>query len=52
MQDCLLYLLVNRSTYNNDVKRIAFVLSHMTEKEAALWKHIGQCNNYLINHHP
>jgi len=38
MQECLLYLLVNRSTYDDDEKRIAFVLSHMTEKEAALWK--------------
>ena len=38
MQDCLVYLVVNRSTYDDDEKRVAFVLSFMTEKEAALWK--------------
>ena len=38
MQDCLVYLVVNCSTYDDDGKRIAFVLSFMTEKEAALWK--------------
>src|SRR6267143_1741190 len=38
MQDCLVYLVVNRSTYDDDEKRVAFILSFMMEKEATLWK--------------
>src|SRR5271155_5099657 len=38
IQDCSLYLLVNRKTYNNDLARIAFVLALMNEGDAAVWK--------------
>src|SRR5271155_5873457 len=38
IQDCSLYLLVNRKTYDNDLAQIAFVLALMNEKDAAVWK--------------
>ncbi|PPR06504.1 hypothetical protein CVT24_002664, partial [Panaeolus cyanescens] len=38
LQDCTVYLRINRALYNNDEKRIAFVLSHMTGGDAATWK--------------
>jgi len=38
LQECLVYLGIHEGVYNNDAKKIAFVLSFMMEKEAALWK--------------
>ncbi|PPR08157.1 hypothetical protein CVT24_012147 [Panaeolus cyanescens] len=38
LQDCTVYLRINRALYDNDEKRIAFVLSHMTGGDAATWK--------------
>src|SRR5271155_1930385 len=38
IQDCSLYLLVNRKTYNNVLARITFVLPLMNEGDTAVWK--------------
>jgi len=38
MQSMDLYLTINKHIYQNDDQKIAFVLSYMTEKEAAAWK--------------
>ena len=38
LQDVLVYLTVNKEVYNNDEKKIAYLLSFMTEGDAALWK--------------
>src|SRR5271168_782038 len=38
LQDCKLYLLVNKKTYDNDLNKIAFVLALMNEGDAAAWK--------------
>ena len=38
LQDILVYLTVNREVYNNDEKKIAYLLSFMTEGDAASWK--------------
>lgn len=38
LQECDLYLLVNAAIYDNDAKRIAFVLSHINGGEAVQWK--------------
>jgi len=38
MQSMDLYLTINKHIYQNDDQKIAFVLSYMTEKEAAVWK--------------
>ena len=38
LQECNLYLLVNRVIYNTDKAKIVFVLSYMTDKEALQWK--------------
>jgi len=38
MQSMDLYLTTNKHIYQNDDQKIAFVLSYMTEKEAAAWK--------------
>ena len=38
LQECNLYLLVNRVIYNTDEAKIVFVLSYMTDKEALQWK--------------
>ena len=38
MQSMELYLTINKHIYQNDDQKIAFVLSYMTEKEAAAWK--------------
>lgn len=37
-QDATIYLLVNKEIYNNDQKKVAFVMSFMNEGAAALWK--------------
>ena len=38
LQDVLIYLTVNKEVYNNDKKKIAYLLSFMTEGDAASWK--------------
>ena len=38
IQDCNLYLLVNKKTYDNDLARIAFILALMNDGDAAAWK--------------
>jgi hypothetical protein len=37
-QDATIYLLVNKEIYNNDQRKVAFVMSFMNEGAAALWK--------------
>jgi hypothetical protein len=38
MQDVYVYLKVNRLIYNNDEKKISFILSYLAEGDAAVWK--------------
>ena len=38
LQDTFVFLTINKDHYNNDDKKIAFVMSFMTEGDAALWK--------------
>ena len=38
IQDVTLYLTVNREVYNNDEKKITFLLLYMTEGDAMSWK--------------
>jgi hypothetical protein len=38
MQDVYVYLKVNRQTYDNDDKKISFILSYLTGGDAAVWK--------------
>jgi Ty3 transposon capsid-like protein len=38
MQDVFVYLKVNKATYNNDDKKISFILSYLTGGDAAVWK--------------
>ena len=38
LQDTGLYLAVNDAIYNNDIKKISFVLSFIEEGDAAAWK--------------
>jgi hypothetical protein len=38
MQDVYVYLKVNQHTYNNDDKKISFILSYLTRGDAAIWK--------------
>ena len=38
IQDVTLYLAVNQEVYNNDEKKIAFLLSYMTDRNAVSWK--------------
>jgi Ty3 transposon capsid-like protein len=38
MQDVFVYLKVNKMTYNNDDKKISFMLSYLTGGDAAVWK--------------
>ena len=38
LQDVLIYLTVNKEVYNNNEKKIAYLLSFMTEGDAASWK--------------
>src|ERR1700678_1656297 len=38
MQDCTLYLTLNRAVYETDEKKIIFMLSYMTEGTARAWK--------------
>jgi Ty3 transposon capsid-like protein len=38
MQDVYVYLKINKATYNNDNKKISFILSYLTGGDAAVWK--------------
>jgi Ty3 transposon capsid-like protein len=38
MQDIYVYLKVNRYTYDNNNKKISFILSYLTGGDAAIWK--------------
>jgi hypothetical protein len=38
MQDVFVYLKVNKGIYNNDDKKISFILSYLTGGDAAVWK--------------
>src|SRR6202522_2298137 len=38
MQDCTLYLTLNRAIYETDKKKFVFMLSYMTEGTACAWK--------------
>ena len=38
LQDVLIYLTVNKEVYNNNEKKIVYLLSFMTEGDAASWK--------------
>ena len=38
LQDTFVFLTINKEHYNTDDKKIAFVMSFMTEGDAALWK--------------
>jgi hypothetical protein len=38
MQDVYVYLKVNQHTYDNDDKKISFILSYLTGGDAAIWK--------------
>jgi hypothetical protein len=38
IQECKIYLAINRKVYATDEAKVAFVLSFMTEKEALKWK--------------
>jgi hypothetical protein len=38
MQDVYIYLKVNQQTYDNDNKKISFILSYLTGGDAAIWK--------------
>lgn len=40
LQECMVYLTVNRHIYNSDEAKVAFILSHMTDKEARTWKEL------------
>jgi Retrotransposon gag protein len=38
MQDVYIYLKVNRNIYDNDNKKIFFILSYLTGRDTAIWK--------------
>ena len=38
LQDTFVFLAINKEHYNNDDKKIAFIMSFMTDGDAALWK--------------
>ena len=38
LQDTFIFLTINKEHYNNDDKKIMFVMSFMTDRDAALWK--------------
>ena len=38
LQDTFIFLTINKEHYNNDNKKIVFVMSFMTDGDAALWK--------------
>ena len=38
LQDTFVFLMINKEHHNNNDKKIAFVMSFMTDRDAALWK--------------
>jgi Retrotransposon gag protein len=38
MQDVFVYLKVNKAIYNDDEKKISFILSYLADGDAAVWK--------------
>jgi len=38
IQDCAVYLKINRNVYDDDDKKIAFMLSLLDSREPAMWK--------------
>jgi Retrotransposon gag protein len=38
MQDVFVYLKVNKAIYNDDKKKISFILSYLADGDAAVWK--------------
>jgi Retrotransposon gag protein len=38
MQDVFVYLKVNKSIYDDDEKKISFILSYLADGDAAVWK--------------
>jgi hypothetical protein len=38
MQDVYVYLKINKATYDNDNKKISFILSYLTGGDTAVWK--------------
>ena len=38
LQDTFVFLTINKDHYNTDDKKIAFIMSFMTDGDAALWK--------------
>ena len=38
LQDTCIFLTINKEHYNNDDKKITFVMSFMTDGDATLWK--------------
>jgi hypothetical protein len=53
VQDCTLYLTLNKTVYETDEKQIIFMLSYMTEGTARAWKEAfirdvinSQANNF------
>src|SRR5271168_2935914 len=40
VQESKVYLTINKDVYNTDEKKIAFMLSYMTDKEALQWKEL------------
>ena len=57
IQDRELYLLINKKTYDDDIKKIGFFLSFINEGDAASWKEqlledamaTAQANNTDLN---
>jgi len=44
IQECKVYLLVNRAVYMTDEVKIAFILSYMNDKEVKKWKDTYLCS--------
>ena len=38
LQDTFIFLTINKEHYNNDDKKIAFIMSFMTDGDTTLWK--------------
>jgi len=38
LQDCEIYLLINHKIYDQDDKKITFILSYLTGGDASMWK--------------
>ena len=44
VQECDIYLAINKSIYDNEPSKVAFVLSFLTDKEAFKWKEKYICS--------